>query len=810
MPTRIVFAVNRSMKHIKRFFIGLIIFLVLCGAAMFVVITFYKKELTGLLTDNLKINYGLNLKVENIDVSFFDNWPHASVKLKNVFVTNSINPSKSGPLLRAKSISLSFNLERMLHQEFIVQFIALNDAEINLVRNADGTRNFEFKKQPHDTAKHTAIRFEVKKISIQNVKFRFLNNEKEQNITIDFKDLAVRLKQYSDGLAATIKGKTVVEGLMFNAKNGEFLNNARTILDLNANYLYDSKTICVHAPSTAEIDGHPYNITSLIDLGENKRLALQIESKKIKFERASALLTPKIRKVLSTFEVKRPIDAKVLIVVNLGHKEEPVILAEVTGENCDLFIGNSKIPYSELFFKGKIRSLDSTGQRGDMESATITFELIKGKVYDFPFTASVHVKNLVHSEIVIEAGLVVEANKIPFEIAKDFVLKGSATANIRYSGPTNKMNVREFLQSPMSLIANVSFKNLSYKELDRPYVYTINGKARLNNQDLQFDNLHVKTAIAEAIVKGKAEGFVPYVFGLSKIIKANISARTELLDLNPLFVKNESPETNNTTVAKTENKKINPGQFEFTVNLFAKKLVYRKIEAANANVDLFYTTNSLNIKSASLNTCDGKINVKANIKDFNDLNADVSVQNLNVKKMFEQFENFGQEAIVDDNLKGNISLEAKFKTSLDDKMNLIPESMAGDVKLKLVNGHLINFEPVQRLSNFLFRNRDFNDVEFSELNESFKLRGYEMQIEELEIGSNVLNLYVMDGLYNFKGNSNINILIPWSNLKRRGKNYIPKSSGQSAENTKGVKLNFSGPSKKMKLSLGHKDQEKRF
>ena len=45
---------------------------------MFVLITFYKKELTGLLTDNLKINYGLNLnlKVENIDVSFFDNWFH--------------------------------------------------------------------------------------------------------------------------------------------------------------------------------------------------------------------------------------------------------------------------------------------------------------------------------------------------------------------------------------------------------------------------------------------------------------------------------------------------------------------------------------------------------------------------------------------------------------------------------------------------------------------------------------------------------------------------------------------------------------
>jgi hypothetical protein len=128
----------------------------------------------------------------------------------------------------------------------------------------------------------------------------------------------------------------------------------------------------------------------------------------------------------------------------------------------------------------------------------------------------------------------------------------------------------------------------------------------------------------------------------------------------------------------------------------------------------------------------------------------------------------------------------------------------GEVKLKLREGHLVNFEPVQNLSNFLFKNRDFNDVAFSELSETFQLEGFKMRINELEIASNVLDLFVVDGLYDFKGKSNINILVPWSNLKRRGKNYVPKNSGQSAENTRGLKLNFQGPSKNMKLSFGHK------
>ena len=798
------------MKYIKRFFLGVLILLILSGGTIFVLITFYKKELTSLLIDNLKTNYGLTLKVADIRVSFFDNWPHASMQLKDVFVASDLN-GKSEPILKAGSLALSFNMKKMLQKEFVVKYISMSNGEVLLIKNADGSKNFEFKKQVHDTSLHTGVSFEVNKISLQNVRFKFLNKQKEQRISINFMDLAIRLKQYSDGIEANLKGKTLVDGLLFNAKNGEFLKNTRTFLDLDLNYIYETKTICVYPPSYVEIEGHAYTITSLINLGEKQRLALQIGSKKIKYERVAALLTPKIRKVLGNFEVKRPIDAKIVLVVNLGQKEDPVILAEVKGENCDLTIGKSKIPYSELYFTGKIRSLDSTGQRGDPEHGSIIFESLKGKVYDFPFTASVRVTNLVQPSISIEAGLLIEAHKIPFEVSKNFVLKGSALARVNYSGPANRLNKNEFLESPMVLNADVTFKNLSYKEVERPYVYTLNGRANLNNHDLRFDNLLVKMNIAQAVVKGKAEGFVPYLFGFSKGFKASVTAKTELLDLNPLFVENKETMKNDGKKNKQSGaKKMDQNQFEFTVNLFAKRLIFRKIEANTASVDIYYKGNSLNIKSASLNTCDGKILAKATVLDFSKVTADVSVQNVNVNKLFDQFENFGQQAIVSNNLKGNITVDAKFKTELDEKMNLKPESMVCDAKLKLVDGHLINYEPIQSLSNFLFRNRDFNDVSFSELNETFKLRGYEMQIEELEIGSNILNLYVVDGLYNFKGESNINILIPWSNLKKRGKNYIPKNSGESAENTKGVKLNFNGLSKKMKISLGHKGHVKRF
>ena len=800
------------MKYLRRILLALLLLLLLSGATVFVIITFYKKELATLLTDTLKANYGLLLKVEDVNVTFFTNWPHASVKLKNVSIASSLAKDTTEPILKASAISLSFDLKKMLAKQFVLKYISVNDAEITLIRYKDSSKNFDFKKQvPDSQATAVNLSMSVNSIELRNVKFKFINQERGQRVAINFMDVEIKPKVYLDGLEASVSGKTLVEGLLFNPKNGEFLKNTRILLDLKLNYLKENKTICIHPPSKVEIEGHDYSITSLIDLDDTKRLALSIQSKKVKAERVAALLMPKIRKVLSNFEVKRPLDAKILLVVNLGQKQDPVIITEIIGENCDLAIGKSKIPYSGLFFRGRIISLDSTGTMGDADRARIIFDRMKGRVYDFPFTATVGVTNFTDPQIVIEASVLIEAQKIKFEVAKNFILRGSALTTIRYSGPASKLNKEEFLDAPMRLNAYLLFNNLSYREIDRPYVYTVNGKANLNNRDLKFDNLSLKTHVANAIIQGRAENFVPYVLGFTKGFKATVNASTDNLDLNPLLVKHHETDKIQSDNSNSEvNKKISTSRFEFNVNLFAKRLLIRKVEAQEAKVALYYKDNFFEIKSLNVNTCGGKIAAKGAIKDFNKINADVSIQGVNVKKLFDQFENFGQKAIAGDNLEGTMFVDGKFKVELDENMEFKGESMAGEAKLKLKNGHLLNYEPIQNLSNYIFRNRDFKDVAFTELNETFKIRGYEMQIDELEIGSNVLNLYVVNGLYNIKGNSNINILIPWSNLKRRGKNYIPKNTGESAENTKGVKLNFYGPAKNLKINLGHKEQEKRF
>jgi hypothetical protein len=811
------------MRFLKVLFVTLFVVLILAATSAYIILMHYKKEIASMVIDTLKTEHGVELAADDIRISFFSNWPHASVQLKHVNIQSDKFP---GSYIKAGGLGLSLNLRKMLQKEFIVRNISLNNAEIVFVKQPPPDDPVTV--QPPGAEDTTSLVFEVRRITFRDTKFRYRNPRIGQEIAINLLDNSVTLQHFSDGISARLRGRVYVPALVFNAKRGEFLKESKARLNVNFDYFKKTRSICIRPGSTADVNGHTFNVAALIDL-ETRRLALMIKSKEINYDRTARLMNPKIRRIMSNFELKNPVDASMLLVVNMGQREDPILMIDFAGKNNDLMIGTSKIPYSDLSFTGRITCIDPSGKRGNMQHAQVTLSKVKGKIYRHPFTAKVTVKNLEDPFISIRGKMHIDAKKIKSRLNDEFVLKGNAVAKISYSGPASHLNSREFLEPVMKLKAEVQLNDVSYREKEKPWEYTINGTAFMNNEDLKFDELAINSDLGKAEASGKIEGFVDYVLGFTNGFKANLAVRTDSLDLNPFLRKKKLMPVDSVRVlsssvapdvATGEEKtdimnaanamKKTYSSFEFNVGLFAKKMLVRNVTATNAHLHLHYLRELLQIHSMAADVCEGKIKGSGTVKNFNSIKADVSIEDVDVKEMFRQFENFGQDVVSSENIEGRIYAEAKFKSLLDDRLEIAGETMYGEVKLSLKDGHLINFEPIQNLSNFLFKNRDFNNVSFSELNESFIVRGYEMQIDELEIGSNILNLFVVNGLYNFKGHSNINLLVPWSNLKKRSKHFIPRTSGDSAENAKGVKLNFSGPSKKMKISLGHKElsQEK--
>ncbi|MGZ4033347.1 MAG: hypothetical protein ACXVP4_00670 [Bacteroidia bacterium] len=771
---------------------------------VFLALTIYKKELTGIIKKHIETQYGLNVQIDDADVSLFKNWPNAAINFKNVTLTSLIDKKDNEPMFAAESIFLSFDLTELLKKKFIVNAVFIEHAKVNLLKDSLGNTNFKLLSKEDKAKNNSVINFDINKLSLLDVKFDFHN--KEKHIGFLLREGEVKISTLAGKINAKITGIAHTDELLFKPNKGPFLSDKEVELNLNADFYPKYKSIFVDTTSYAIIENQKYSLVSFVDLTEKKQLTLKITAKQVDVKKGLSLLSMSIQNNMRSLIVKEPIDVSAVIITKLGKAQEPYFAISIIGKDNDMKIGDIGVPLNNVSFKGFIFSHSNPDEAADLNYATISFNDVKGKIYNCPFTGTVEIKNFNDPHIVIGADLLVDASKVDLKPGKDFILNGFCFAKVNYSAPTSCLNIKDFLSEETNLSCGVYFNKFSYKTDKNGPAYKIVGSANVLKDNLLFKKLELKTVGGSFFIDGKALGFVEYACGLSKGFSASVNARSTLFDLTPLIAKSfqkDSIKKTTSPKAKKNLKTIQKSDFTFDISMFVKKFKIRQVSATDVFVKMSYAYHSISVKKMFMNACGGTLEATGSLVNFSDLDAKVTITNMDAKAMFEQFENFGQNKIDSKNIVGTISLDANLSSGFDEKFEIIPENMEGQVVLKINEGHLLNFEPLQNLSNYIFRKRNFEDITFSDIEGKFLLYGTKMQVKDLELASNILNMYV-NGVCNFKGESTINMRIPWNNLKKRGENYIPENKGTDGEAAKSLLLNYKGLPGKMKIGLGNK------
>lgn len=792
----------KKRKYLKRIFFILLFIVVTPLIAAFLAVTFYKKELTDLLVAQAKDTYGLTIHIGETKVSIFENWPNASIEIKDVSAATMLSSSPAPTLLQAQSISVSFDMMKLLEKKFVVNSFSIEHGAITLIKDKHGNTNFKIKEKSDTVKTASPLQFDLRKINVKDLRLDFKNEEHEKHIGILFLDNEVRLRMQDKIVKANLSGNIKIEELLFKPAKGPFLKNTTAAIYLNTSFYSTHPSLFVDETSYVIIDEEKYSLVSFVQLEEDKKLTLKINAPQADFKKGLRLLNTKIQESLSKINVINPVSVDATIIAPIGRSADPELYVSMSGSNNDITIGNTEIPYSHVSFKGYLRSMGDKGETEDLRNGAVVFKDVKGLVYDFPFKASVLISNLKEASIHIKADIRIPGSKIKFKPGTDFILDGLCLANVDYTGDTRHLNSNDFLDAPQQLKLKVAFKEFSYRTgTDQP-AYVISGDAEGMNKDISFKDIKLQTVGGDFIIEGNATDFVPYAFGRKNGFNATIQAFTNNLDLTSMIAKSfaASEQKSTTSLSKQDVKEAMDGAFVFKMGMYAKKLIIRNLIATDAVAEMNYSNKTIDVTKLTMKACNGNLSVSGKLNNFTTLQASILIKNMEVKTMFEQFEDFGQKTISSKKLRGTISVSADLKARLNERFQLQAPDLDGVVQLKLKDGHLLDFEPLQSISPY-FRNRDFKDITFSEINQTFKIKGTEMDIQNLEIASNVLNLYV-DGIYSFKGNSDLNIRIPLSNLKRRDKDYIPKSLGEEGKTARALLLNAHGLPDKIKISLG--------
>jgi hypothetical protein len=308
----------------------------------------------------------------------------------------------------------------------------------------------------------------------------------------------------------------------------------------------------------------------------------------------------------------------------------------------------------------------------------------------------------------------------------------------------------------------------------------IKGDLTFNESSMLLPDLHFFDGQNMLYLRGNLLDLIPYLFGSPKPLRAQVDINIPNWQLNWL----ENLLAQKTTRKNTTRKKLRLSELlddaidkmEIVAKLDSKTLKYRHFTARDVKGQFTIKNNAMSIEYFVMKAFGGG-NVRVSGEMDNSgaglphLFIRGKIVDADVHSVFYSFDNFGQKTITHENLKGILTTDFSFESRLNNNVKLIPSSMKGLLRINLVNGYIINFEPFMKMKRLIFKKRNFERVKFAPIHNDFKLNGEEIEIAPMEIESNVVTLYI-DGIYSFANKTDINIQIPLSNFKKRDSTYV--------------------------------------
>jgi hypothetical protein len=146
------------------------------------------------------------------------------------------------------------------------------------------------------------------------------------------------------------------------------------------------------------------------------------------------------------------------------------------------------------------------------------------------------------------------------------------------------------------------------------------------------------------------------------------------------------------------------------------------------------------------------------------------VTNIDVNKAFITFHNFGQDFLKAENIAGTLSGSLSLLLPLDSMLNPQIKSVTAEGKYTLVNGALLNFDPVKQLSAFIELS-ELENISFEKLENDFFIRNNFLYIPQMDVKSSAADLSV-NGKHNFENDYEYHVKMLLSEIlsKKRKKN----------------------------------------
>lgn len=757
---------------IKRFF--WIIGILFATAIMLAFGLIYKYEDKIKAYSIKQINKSINARidVEKIDMSFFSQFPKASLDFYNVgFYDNSEGSKNTLAIITSDKIFLSFDIIELLSNTYNLQEIVIENAQINLEIYKNGENNFSFLSSKNENDSSEFL-LNLNAVKFVNTKFNYNNKATNQRFQFLIKN-AIAKGVFSDSnFGIDLKGKTILN-YFYNQKR---LIVANKSIDLDVSTKLDiEKDNYVLKKGLLTYDGIPLKLSGGIQVYKNSiGINAKLNGKMLKFGDIKNNISRNILDKIEKYNIEGLISLDVNIGGRFGGKYKPHLSANAS-------LDNFKINYDEYNIVAdniSMRIKYNNGKKNNLHSSSVVISKLNGKSNIGDFEGKIEVKNLWAPRIKAEIKgnwQLAELNK-SLSIDTVSLISGNAATHSWLS-----LNLNYVEEEKQWIISNLNFDNnfnielgeLQFKNSEITYS-NINSKGRLENNKIIIYNLNTIVDGSKLSAVGSIYN-LPYGANYRSSLPLNISLSLNAEKLSYETIMAALPKSSDTSDSRFSN------ELDIEIDINAKEFAYNNINASNVSGRFIMRNRRLSFFNLKGNIFDGYYDgmlwIDGSKKGKYELFSKGITKSFDISKSFDTFNNFGQQTITSKNISGAINANYELSCSFDPKWNIDANSIELSSDMIIKNGVLRNVKALNALKSYT-KIDDFSELKFSEISNNISVHNSQLLIPQMAVNSNKMNIE-LSGLHNFDNSYEYHFTVLLSEVM--GKKYNKALEGEFGE-----------------------------
>lgn len=732
------------------------------------------------ITEQINNNINGKVLIDKIDPTFIQGFPHISFQLQGIIVRDNDWDIHHKDLANIKNGYVSIDLWSALKGNAFVNKITLQDGKVTIYTDENGVSNANLTKKKNKKSKDINNPFE--NLSLYNIVFTIKHKVKKKDFVLDVQECDINTNFTDTGWVANLDTRTDLKSFSFNTDKGSFIKEQLLNADIQLHFDDAKQTITVPLQKIA-LDGFPYMLGGDFVFSEKPySFNMDIKANDLPYENVLGILTPAIRSKLDEIDVSIIDSVRVKLIGKMKYRDTPYVKADFKVMNRTL-----KVPHGEISncsFNGYFLNVMEEGKGHGDPNSMVYVEKMTGDFYGIGFTAKESsVRNL--AEPMLRTNFTSDFN-VP--LLNDII--GSGSFKFENGQASVKMDCAVPLKDDDSrhpeINGYISFDNTAFSYLPRDLSFNhAKGKLIFDDKDVLIKNLHLESEKNAITMNATIDNLLNLYYSAPEevVVDCDIKSKKISLDEYVAFIgmrqSGSSSNNRNTTPAMqrfADQLDVVFDKSTVNVDLAVNEVTYKRFKASDVHADVALGREEVELKTIKLKHADGILKVSGSLQPKDDISTydvQAAIDKVNVRKLFYAFNNFGQDAIVDSNLQGIISVDAEARGALTSTGDIVPNSLNGKLKYDLEDGRLIDFEPLGTIGKIIFFNRDLNDIQVKPLSGSLYVKNSDVTIPHTVVETSAFNIFT-EGVYGIPKGTSILVQVPLKKPKKNQQNLTEK------------------------------------